>query len=229
MKLVLIVLILLVLMMMSRTEMFTEQFGFSGYTKPVGPISLEGMETDLSGYTESGEDVSVTNDLMQKMVLATNKEISKRTGLCTYIIETTGVRKFEDKLSKQEIYRCQFMTVKHRGFAMGFAVTSDIRIINDEAVILNLKAQPIDINPPTDPSIYQKSIKGKEFEDYTNVRQSEIDKIKHTQLVEKTILDPQTMYGKPPVDTPIDSTNPVPVIKPEQGAIKDRIVYPPGM
>ena len=54
-------------------------------------------------------------------------------------------------------------------------------------------------------------------------RQSEIDKIKHTQLVEKTILDPQTMYGKPPVDTPIDSTNPVPVIK-RVAALKNKAV-----
>ena len=37
----LILLILIVLMTMSRTEMFTEQFGFSGYTKPIEHVIIE--------------------------------------------------------------------------------------------------------------------------------------------------------------------------------------------
>jgi len=49
----LILLILIVLMTMSRTEMFTEQFGFSGYTKPIKPVLLKGTDTDLSDYEES--------------------------------------------------------------------------------------------------------------------------------------------------------------------------------
>ena len=73
---------------------------------------------DLSEYEESGEEIEVSNDLMQEMVLATNKEVSKKTGLCTYIIETLSVKKYINKTSKQEIYRCMFMSVKHKGFAV---------------------------------------------------------------------------------------------------------------
>ncbi len=193
---VLILLILTVLMIMSRTEMFTEQFGFSGHTKPVKPVLLKGTNTDLSDYEESGEELEVSNDLMQEMVLATNKEVSKKTGLCTYIIETLSVKKYTNKKSNQEIYRCMFMTVKHKGFALGFSVTSDLRIIEGKAVVLNMTTQPIDVKPPSDPSIYQKSIKGKEFEDYTEVRQSEIDLVKNTLIIDKVIPDSQTMYGK---------------------------------
>ncbi len=193
---VLILLILTVLMIMSRTEMFTEQFGFSGHTKPVKPVLLKGTNTDLSDYEESGEELEVSNDLMQEMVLATNKEVSKKTGLCTYIIETLSVKKYTNKKSNQEIYRCMFMTVKHKGFALGFSVTSDLRIIEGKAVVLNTTTQPIDVKPPSDPSIYQKSIKGKEFEDYTEVRQSEIDLVKNTLIIDKVIPDSQTMYGK---------------------------------
>ena len=193
---VLILLILTVLMIMSRTEMFTEQFGFSGHTKPVKDVLLKGTNTDLSDYEESGEELEVSNDLMQEMIIATNKEVSKKTGLCTYIIETLSVKKYTNKKSNQEIYRCMFMTVKHKGFALGFSVTSDLRIIEGKAVVLNTTTQPIDVKPPSDPSIYQKSIKGKEFEDYTEVRQSEIDIVKNTLIIDKVIPDSQTMYGK---------------------------------
>ena len=192
----LILLILIVLMTMSRTEMFTEQFGFSGYTKPMNSVLLKGTDTDLSDYEESGEEIEVSNDLMQEMVLATNKEVSKKTGLCTYIIETLSVKKYINTKSKQEIYRCMFMSVKHKGFAVGFSVTSDLRIIDDRATVLNVRTQPIDVNPPSDPSIYQKSIKGKEFEDYSEVRRSELDMVKNTKIIDKVISDPQTMYGK---------------------------------
>ena len=192
----LILLILIVLMTMSRTEMFTEQFGFSGYTKPIDTLLLNSTDTDLSEYEESGEEIEVSNDLMQEMVLATNKEVSKKTGLCTYIIETLSVKKYINKTSKQEIYRCMFMSVKHKGFAMGFSVTSDLRIIDDRATVLNVRTQPIDVNPPSDPSIYQKSIKGKEFEDYSEVRRSELDMVNNTKIIDKVISDPQTMYGK---------------------------------
>ena len=183
-------------MTMSRTEMFTEQFGFSGYTKAIDPVLLNGTDTDLSDYEESGEEIEVSNDLMQEMVLATNKEVSKKTGLCTYIIETLAVKKYVNKKSNQEIYRCMFMSVKHKGFSFGFYVTSDLRIIDDRATVLNVRTQPIDVKPPTDPSIYQKSIKGKEFEDYTEVRQSEIDIVKNTKIIDKVIPNPQDMYGK---------------------------------
>lgn len=193
---VLILLILTVLMIMSRTEMFTEQFGFSGHTKPVKDVLLKGTNTDLSDYEESGEELEVSNDLMQEMILATNKEISKKTGLCTYIIETLSVKKYTNKKTNQEIYRCMFMTVKHKGFALGFSVTSDLRIIEGKVVVLNTTTQPIDVKPPSDPSIYQKSIKGKEFEDYTEVRQSEIDIVKNTLIIDKVIPDSQAMYGK---------------------------------
>jgi len=176
--------------------MFTEQFGFSGYTKPIEPVLLNDNEIDLSKYMESGGDVEVSNDIMQEMVLATNKEVSKKTGLCTYIIETTSVKKYTHTVSKQEIYRCMFMSVKHKGFALGFAVTSDMRIIDGKATVISLRTQPIDYRPPSDPSIYQKSIIGKEFEDYTEVRQSEIDLVKNGKIIDKVVSDPQTMYGK---------------------------------
>ena len=34
------------------------------------------------------------------------------------------------------------------------------------------------------------------FEDYTEVRQSEIDMVKNTKIIDKVIPNPQDMYGK---------------------------------
>jgi hypothetical protein len=58
-------------------------------------------------------------------------------------------------------------------------------IVEGKAIVLKMTTQPIDVKPPSDPSIYQKSIKGKEFEDYTEVRQSEIDMVKNTKIIDK--------------------------------------------
>ena len=193
---ILVLLILIVLILMSRTEMFTEQFGLSGYTKPKDPITLDDTEIDLSEYDESGEDVAVSNDLMQEMVLTTNKAVSEKTGLCTYIVETMSVKRYIHRTTNQEIYRCMFMSIKHRGFAYGFTVTSDMRIIDGKATVIGLRTQPIDYRPPSDPSIYQTTIKGEKFEDYTEVRRSELDLIKNGKIIEKAVQDPQTMYGK---------------------------------
>ena len=89
-----------------------------------------------------------------------------------------------------------FMAVKHSGFALGFAVTADIRMDDDIAIVLSVRTQPIDVNSPVDPSIYQTNVKGKEFEDYSLVRQSEIDMVRNTTLINKAISEPQAMYGK---------------------------------
>ena len=186
MKLVLLSILLLVIIVfiMFRTE------------KPNDTIMLDEPEADIKDYVELGEDIEISNDLMQKLVLAVNKEISKKTGLCTYIIETLSIKKFTNVLTKQEIYKCMFMAVKHSGFALGFSVAADIRMDDDTAIVLSVRSQPIDVNSPVDPSIYQTNVEGKEFEDYSLVRQSEIELIKNMKLIEKVISEPQTMYGK---------------------------------
>ena len=88
-----IILILLVLLITTRREPFTEMFGFSGYTKVSDPIRFNDPRPDLSAYQRA--EASVNNDTMQKFVLQTNEEIQKRTGLCTYIIETTSLARYK--------------------------------------------------------------------------------------------------------------------------------------
>jgi len=75
-KIVITLLIIFVIYSLTRTEKFTN----------VPPDELNDEEIDLSGYEES--DLSISHDLIQEIILRTNEQISKRTGLCTYIIET---------------------------------------------------------------------------------------------------------------------------------------------
>ena len=68
-----------------------------------------------------------------------------------------------------------------------------------------LKTQPIYINPPSDIGVFTDPSNAQEFQDYTLVRQSELDIIKNNRFVDKEILDSQTMYGnknKPVNDIP---------------------------
>lgn len=119
--LVLVLLIVLVLYLMSRTEKFT--------TKDKTSDIDEGV-LDLTSY-ERLENVKVSNTVMEQIVLATNKRIQEMTGLCTYIIDTHEVRKYKHKETGDEVYRCRFMVLKHGGFPYAFAVSSDVRIMND--------------------------------------------------------------------------------------------------
>jgi len=84
------ILILIVVLLTTNMESFTETFGLSGYTQPVSPIKLNDSRPNLDGFEEF--EVVLDNDQMQDFVLQANQEISKRTGVCTYIIETTAVR-----------------------------------------------------------------------------------------------------------------------------------------
>jgi len=118
---VLLLLIVLILVLMSRTEMFS--------TKTETAEIDEGV-LDLTQYQRL-ENVKVSNNVMEQIVLAVNKRISEITGLCTYIIDTHEVRKFKQEETGDEVYRCRFMVLKHGGFPYAFAVSSDVRIMND--------------------------------------------------------------------------------------------------
>ncbi len=171
----LILIVLMVLMMSSRKEMF----GYAGYRDPVKQVVIDDPSFDTTEYIEA-TDVSVNNDLMQRLVLATNEYVAAKTGLCTYVIETTTVKKYIHKENKKELYRCMFMLMKQHGFAFGFAVTVDINVNPDGTVnVLSARTQPIDIKPPTDQSPFTDDVEGHEFTEYERFRESELELIKN--------------------------------------------------
>ena len=117
----LLIVAVFVLFLMSRAEMFTP--------KQTAPEIDEGV-LDLSQY-EQLQNVKVSNNVMEQIVLSVNKRIKEITGLCTYIIDTHEVRKYKHGETGDEVYRCRFMFLKHCVFPFSFAVSSDVLIMND--------------------------------------------------------------------------------------------------
>lgn len=180
--LVVISLIVLTLLLTTTREKFTEAFGLSGYTKPTKTIKLADPRPDLSKYTKMDE-VVVDNDMMEEFVLQANDEISKRTDLCTYIIETTAVHQYKGE--EKDIYECVFMTMKKGGFSFGFSVVASYEVENGKIRLMSLRSQPLGVEAPSDVTAYTEGSSGKEFVDYKLVREivvptkAELDSVKN--------------------------------------------------
>ena len=171
MKLLLtVILLVIVLLLTTNREPFTEIFGFSGYNKPTGTIRFGDARPDLTGYSQAEADVN--NDMMEEFVLQANKEISKRTSLCTYIIETTGVKKYTN--GDKSIYECMFMTVKNNGFAFGFSVVASYEVSNGNVKLISLRSQPLDVQTVSDVSPFVESNGGQEFVKYDLVKEKAV-------------------------------------------------------
>ena len=167
MNVLLIITLLAIVLLLTRREPFTESFGLSGYTKPTGTIRFDDKRPDLSGYTQA--EAKVSNDLMQKFVMLTNQEISKRTGLCTYIIETTSVKKYQS--DSKTLYECAFMVVKNNGFAFGFSVAASFEVEGENVKLVSLRSQPLGVQTPAGVKPYTEGSSGKEFIDYKLVKE----------------------------------------------------------
>jgi hypothetical protein len=174
-------LVLVVLVLTTNYENFTETFGLSGYTKPKKSVKLDDPRPDLSGYKEV--EAKADNDLMEEFVLKANQEISKRTGLCTYIIETTTMKHY--KGPEKDIYECMFMVMKNGGFSYGFSVVASYEVENGEIRIISLRTQPVGVQAPQDISPFTEGSEGKEFVKYELVKEvampksAELDSVKN--------------------------------------------------
>lgn len=243
----LVLLIIFVLWLMSRSEFFTEK---------KTPHDIDENELDIGEYTQI-ENVRVSNDVMEKIVIAVNKRVQEITGLCTYIVQTSEVRKFKHKTLGDEIYRCMFMVVKYGGFPYAFSLSADVRIMDDPhavswndfnmqatlrtlgvsepdlgdmtdvpnefvdektgkvdttkliiakymsdvsktnpvVVVISLRTQPLDVYKPADDKIFKTDMEIREFEDYSKIRDNELNYIRNTPIVEKQVASPEKMYG----------------------------------
>ena len=101
-----------------------------------------------------------------------NKEIEKRSGLCTYIIETTSVKKYTN--DSKTLYECNFMTVKNNGFAFGFSVTASFEVVGDSVKLISLRSQPLGVQTPADVTPYTEGSSGKEFIEYELVKEKAV-------------------------------------------------------
>lgn len=179
-----IVLLVIVLLLTTKREPFTELFGFSGYNKPVKTVNFTDSKPDLTGYSQA--EVDVNNDMMQDFVLKANKEITKRTGLCTYIIETTSVKRYVNEEGKQ-IYECMFMTVRDSGFAFGFSVVASYEVVNGEVRLLSLRSQPLDVQTVSNVKPFVDGTEGKEFVNYELVKEAAVPTMSELEMAKNKL------------------------------------------
>ena len=106
-KVIIGILVVLLILAMIKRENFTENFGFSGYKKPIDYVKLNDPRPDMSGYSQI--EAKVDHDTMEQLVLQTNKELNKRLGFSTYIIETQSVKVYEGTTG--QLYEATFMVV----------------------------------------------------------------------------------------------------------------------
>ena len=162
-------LLIVVLLLTVRRESYTEIFGLSGWTQPNEGVILDDPVDDISKYR--AVDTKIDNDTIERLVLATNKAIEAKTGICNYIIETTTIKKYVELSGTKEFYRAMFMAVKRNGFAFGFAVSVDAEIVGDVVKIKSLRTQPIDADIPSDIKPFTDGEAGQDFIEYTLVKE----------------------------------------------------------
>jgi hypothetical protein len=191
-----ILLIAVVLLLTVKREPFTEMFGFSGHSRPTGRVRFDDSKPDLTSYRQAEADIN--NDMMQEFVLQTNKEISKRTGLCTYIIETIAVNKYVAPTTnaegvpissgKNDVYEAIFMTVKNNGFAFGFTVIAYFEVTNSDAITLkSLRTQPLDVESESDISPFKGDPSGKEFVNYELVKEKAVPTLGELEMAKNKL------------------------------------------
>tara|TARA_B000000475_G_scaffold13045_1_gene11373 strand:+ start:154 stop:711 length:558 start_codon:yes stop_codon:yes gene_type:complete len=163
-------LIVVVILLTTNMESFTETFGLSGYTKPVPPVKLNDPRPNLEGFEEF--EVSVDNDIVEKFTLKANQELSKRTGMCTYIIETTAIKGYRKE--NVEIYDVMYMAVKKDGFSFGFSVVASFEVQGSNVNLVALRSQPLGVQAPGDVSAFARGAAGKEFVKYELVKEAAV-------------------------------------------------------
>ena len=124
---------------------------------------------NIDEYVEKKAEIG--HDLMNKLVMATNKHVSEKYKKPTYIIETIAAKKFEHPKTKDYFYRCMFMVISKVDFVSGFSVTVDVRV-EPMVEVIGSTRQPIDVELPGDTRPYEESdVKAKEFFQYKLVKE----------------------------------------------------------
>lgn len=167
MNVLLLIALIILVVLLTRRESFTELFGFSGHTKHVTGVKFDDPRPDLSGYKPV--EVSIDNDMVDEFIMLANKEVFKRTGLYTYIIETTAINGYTK--GDKTIYECMFMTVKNTGFSFGFSIVASYEVSKEGIFLISLRSQPLSVDSPGNIKPFTEGSDGKEFIDYRLVKE----------------------------------------------------------
>lgn len=117
----------------------------------------------------------VNHDVMQDIVLTTNKYLNENTDLCTYIIETLSVEMFKHTKNNQIKYICKFMVMSKSPFPYGFSV--DVELVSVPTMkVTDLK---MNIDDKLEKPEYINNNSGHEFTDYEKIKSSELEIVKN--------------------------------------------------
>lgn len=191
----LVAFLLLIVVFLLTNE--NESYGFSGYTVP-RETQLMDPFPNMKGFQEVKNDA--TADLMESVVLLTNKEIHKRTGISNYIIETTSMKKFQHDKEPATVYECRFMTVKKNGFSFGFSVVVWFIVEEQKPIrLLAIRSQPIGFQPSDQPT--ERSV-GKEFLEYKIVKENHVPNKTEFDASVSKFRDPNAQYERAYIPKP---------------------------
>ncbi len=126
---VFILIAILVFITISRLDLFKTIKKPKTTNQNIKPV-ISDSQTMEDQFSEKS-DLKVSHDTIQSIVLEVNKAIQKKYGECTYIIETTELRKFKNKLTNRELYICTFMATTIGGFPRGISVTVKVSVEHD--------------------------------------------------------------------------------------------------
>jgi hypothetical protein len=121
--------VILVFITISRLDLFKTIKKPKTTNQNIKPV-ITNSQTMEDQFSEKS-DLKVSHDTIQSIVLEVNKAIQNKYGECTYIIETTELRKFKNKLTNRDLYVCTFMATTIGGFPRGISVTVKVSIEYD--------------------------------------------------------------------------------------------------
>ena len=121
--------VILVFITISRLDLFKTIKKSKTTNQNIKPV-ITNSQTMEDQFSEKS-DLKVSHDTIQSIVLEVNKAIQNKYGECTYIIETTELRKFKNKLTNRDLYVCTFMATTIGGFPRGISVTVKVSIEYD--------------------------------------------------------------------------------------------------
>ena len=132
---------------------------------------------EMGMYTSSDSEyiqsvATVSNDLNQTLIFATQDYITKHMKLCVYCIETKEIKQLTNKNDKSIKYRCVYMFRVLGGYAYGFTVQADIALNKDGSVtVLLLNTQPNSVASDAVIHPYTDEV-GKTFLNYNEIAAS---------------------------------------------------------
>ncbi len=169
--------ILLLILVYLICEPKGEKYTYTDTTKPIHRVVFDDPAPNMSEYREVGK-IELNNDIVEKLVLVTNKYIRDKAGINNYIIETTAIKQYKHKSKNHTLYQCMFMCVKIGGYSFGFSVTSNVILVSGNVRVIGIQSQPMNINEPSDKTPFESVTRGSEYVDYDDIRKSELDSIK---------------------------------------------------